>query len=294
MHPEEIVSENLLAEHRSLVAPLISKRAHIAEAARLFFPEVPLSFLNASGALAESGKHFLRLWETTLPTKLRNIDKEALFMQDAAFFAEETCRRMRLEGGSVLPDSSSFPSSYFVAYVANRLSEDAFLRFSALSSGALPSRVEGMREAAMNVFHGHAFSAIFPLESATGDFSALLESTMDEFDLFVSSVTHVPNGKSDSAFALLTKNYISPKTSQKGLIVRVSTFKNVPLWGILSVAESMGLHLRRIRSMENGAWKNLSFTLFFDIQESIDVECFLVFLHQFSADCTLLGLHGVS
>ncbi len=293
MHPEITVAENLLFENRALLSPVISKRLHAAEAARLFLPDTVVSHRNASGALAEGGKQFLQLWKDALPANFPKCECELVLAADAAMFSKESARLICEREESVLPIPLALPASYFVAFVPNRLTEDAYLRFSSLFSGALPSRVESLRDAAENVFSGHAHAAIFPLQSQKGQLSPFLESVIDEFDLLISCFISLQNANGVDAFALLTKNCLPSKSKKKGISVRVSATDSVPLSVVLSVASQMHLTLESIRSNENIAWTNLSFSLQFSFSEIADAESFLVFLHQFSADSLLLGLYDI-
>ena len=298
MKPEEVLSSNLSLENKIVPAFLEKRAAHIANAVHLLLPLRLPNSEERLGILADVGRDFLRLLEDTYPdsdgilpfhrSELLSLSR-SLLEGDAAMFARRVALSLFQEGIDLLDESDAFDGEISVAYVRNKLSDEAFRRILAIRH-VKPIYVDSFKVAAEMVSNGDADACLLPTETGSGYRIRAALDLADEYRLRIYGVENLPDGEGEARLLLLSGKAIAKKQPPKYMTLRFLPSDAFSLASILSAAEHYGLKVYRFYTdIESSGRQSMLMTLSFE--KKAEPTAFFAYMCLFSASLQFYGVY---
>ena len=298
MKPEEVLFSNLSSENKEAPAFLERRAAHIANVCQLLMPTEFPQNEERLGILADVGHGFFRLidrtdtvGDTLHPVHRKEIlsFSHSLKEIDAVMFASRVERRLSECGVDLLGDTDFFDGILRIAYVRNKISDDAFRRLL-LTRQATPIYVDSFRLAAEMVFDGDADACLLPCETGSGYRIRAAFELSDELRLRIFGVENIPDGEGEARLLLLSSKRIFLKNKPRYMTLRFSPSAYPSLGIILRAAEYYGLSVFRLYT-DVGLSGRESFLMTATLKKDAVPEAFLTYLYLFSGEVQYYGIY---
>ena len=298
MKPEEVLAFNLSYENKEAPAFFERRAAHIANAVAMLLPtEFPESE-ERLGVLADVGHEFLNLLSqaetdsgTVHPIHKNEIlsFSHSLKETDAVMFARRAERQLVKNGIDLFPEKAELNGSLRIAYVRNKLSDEAFRRILSVRP-ATPVYVESFRLAAEMTSEGDADACLLPCETGSGYRIRAPFQLADELRLRIYGVENIPDGEGEARLLLLSAKAACITQPKGYMTLSFSPGAYPTLAMILRAAEYFGLSVFRFYTDVESSERS-SFLLTVTLNEDAAPRAFLTYLYLFSGEIQFYGIY---